>query len=175
MNFKLIQTLGLTSLILAGCANNDMSDLRSFIEEVKQRPPGRIEPLPEIKEVETHAYSSSELRNPFAPEKAAEEQETQVVNNGLKPDFNRRKEELEGFALDSLRMVGTLQQEDITWGLIRANDGTIHRVRNGNYMGMNFGKITRVSEDKIELTEIIKDGQGGYIERQASVALPEEQ
>ena len=56
--------------LLAGCAQRDMNDLRGFIEEVKQRPPGRIEPLPEIKEVETHTYASSDLRNPFAPERS---------------------------------------------------------------------------------------------------------
>jgi len=159
---------------VAGCASDDMSDLRGFVEEVKQRPAGRIEPLPEIKEVETHTYLSSELRNPFAPEEVPEEQASIAQGTGLMPDFNRRKEELEAFPLDSLRMVGTVDQDDATWGLIRTNDGTIHRVKLGNYIGMNYGKIDRVSEEKIELTEIIQDGQGGYIERQATVALGEE-
>ncbi len=167
----------LSSLLLVGltgCASQDMTDLRGFVEEVKQRPPGRIEPLPEIKEVETHTYASAELRNPFAPEQAPETQANVAQGSGLMPDFNRRKEELEGFALDSLRMVGTLEQDDFTWGLVSTKDGTIHRVKTGNYMGMNYGKIDRVSEEKIELTEIIQDGQGGYIERQANVALGEE-
>ena len=159
---------------LTGCASRDMNDLRSFVEDVKERPPGRIEPLPEIKEVETHTYSSSELRNPFAPEPVPEEERAVAQSSGLMPDFNRRKEELEGFPLDSLRMVGTVDQSDSVWGLIKTNDGTIHRVKTGNYMGMNYGKIDRVSEEKIELTEIIQDGQGGYIERQATVALGEE-
>lgn len=158
---------------ISGCASQDMTDLRGFVEEVKQRPPGRIEPLPEIKEVETHTYSSSELRNPFAPEQSQETQAAVAQGTGLMPDFNRRKEELESFPLDSLRMVGTVDQEGF-WGLIRTNDGTIHRVKTGNYMGLNYGKIERVSEEKIELTEIIQDGQGGYIERQATVALGEE-
>ncbi len=164
----------LLSTGLVGCASHDMNDLRAFVEEVKQRPPGRIEPLPEIKEVETHTYSSSELRNPFAPEQSPETQESVAQNSGLMPDFNRRKEELESFALDSLRMVGTVEQEEANWGLIKTKEGTIHRVKTGNYMGMNYGKIDRVSEEKIELTEIIKDGQGGYIERQAEIALGED-
>jgi type IV pilus assembly protein PilP len=159
---------------LAGCASQDMTDLRAFVEDVKQRPPGRIEPLPEIKEIETHTYSSAELRNPFAPEQSQETQSNVAQSNGLMPDFNRRKEELEGFPLDSLRMVGTLEQDEFNWGLIKTKDGTIHRVKTGNYMGTNYGKIDRVSEEKIELTEIIPDGQGGYIERQATVALGEE-
>lgn len=160
---------------MIGCANNDMKDLRSFVEEVKQRPAGRIEPLPEIKEVETHQYSSSELRNPFAPERT-EERETNVVNNnGLTPDFNRRKEELEEFPLDSLRMVGTLEQEESVWGLIKTKEGTIHRVKTGNHMGHNHGKINQINEEAVELTEIIKDGQGGYIERQATLALGDQE
>lgn len=164
----------LLSAGLLGCASQEMTDLRGFVEEVKQRPAGRIEPLPEIKEVEIHTYSSMDLRNPFAPEQSQESQSSVAQSNGLMPDFNRRKEELEAFPLDSLRMVGTLEQDDFTWGLIKTNDGTIHRVKNGNHMGMNFGEINRVSEEKIELTEIIQDGQGGYIERQATVALGEE-
>ncbi len=157
--------------LLAGCSNPDMNDLRAFIEEVKQRPPGRIEPLPEIKEVDTHTYSSSDLRNPFAPEKVQETQTSVAQSSGLTPDFNRRKEELEQFPLDTLRMVGTLDKEDAVLALIRTNDGTIHTVKSGNYIGLNYGKIDRISEEKIELTEIIKDGQGGYIERQATMAL----
>ena len=164
----------LLGLTMAGCASNDMSDLRAFVEEVKQRPPGRIEPLPEIKEVETHAYSSAALRNPFAPEQAEESQTSAVVSNGLMPDFNRRKEELEAFPLDTLRMVGTLEQGESTWGLVKTSDGTIYRVKPGNHMGQNYGKIDRIFEEKVELTEIIQDGQGGYIERQATLALGEE-
>ena len=173
MNYRTLLSLLLLGG-LAGCASQDMSDLRAFVEEVKQRPPGRIEPLPEIKEIETHTYSSMDLRNPFAPEQVPETQASVAQSSGLMPDFNRRKEELEGFPLDTLRMVGTIDKEDQVWGLIKTNDGTIHRVKNGNYMGMNYGKIDRVSEEKIELTEIIQDGQGGYIERQATVALGEE-
>ena len=164
----------LLAFLMVGCSSSDMSDLRSFVEEVKQRPPGRIEPLPEIKEVETHAYSSASLRNPFAPEQAEESQSSTVTSNGLMPDFNRRKEELEAFPLDTLRMVGTLEQGESTWGLIKTNDGTIYRVKPGNHMGQNYGKIDRIFEEKVELTEIIQDGQGGYIERQATLALGEE-
>ncbi|MGD2117690.1 MAG: pilus assembly protein PilP [Chromatiales bacterium] len=164
----------LLSSLLVACSSNDMSDLRAFVEEVKQRPPGRIEPLPEIKEVETHTYLSASLRNPFAPEQAEETQSSTVASNGLMPDFNRRKEELEAFPLDSLRMVGTLGQGESTWGLIKTNDGTIYRVKPGNHMGQNYGRIDRIFEEKVELTEIIQDGQGGYIERQATLALGEE-
>lgn len=184
MKLRQLLPLVVISAGLVGCSQPDMNDLRGFIEEVKQRPPGRIDPLPEITEVETHTYSSSDLRNPFAPERVQETETTVTQSSGLTPDFNRRKEELEQFPLDALRMVGTLQKGGVFLGLIRTNEGTIHTVgvepkdpearkkkSFGTYMGMNHGKIDRITEDKIELTEIIKDGQGGYTERQATVAL----
>ena len=169
---KFAHALPLAMLVfITGCSNPDMKDLRGFIEEVKQRPPSRIEPLPEIPEIQTHAYSSQDLRNPFAPEAVEEEETTVAQSSGLMPDFNRRKEELEAFPLDSLRMVGTLEQQNAFWALIKTSESTVHMVKAGNYLGLNYGKINRITEDKIELTEIIKDGQGGYIERQADVAL----
>ena len=90
------------------------------------------------------------------------------------PDFNRRKEELESYSLDTLRMVGTLEQEGTIWGLVQTKDGTIHRVKTGNYMGLNYGRIVRISEDKIELSELLQDGAGGYVENAAALSLGEE-
>jgi type IV pilus assembly protein PilP len=97
-----------------------------------------------------------------------------VVASGLTPDETRRKEELEGFSLDSIRMVGTLELQGTTWGLVRTQEGIIFRVKVGNYMGKNHGQITRISEEGIELTEIIPDKKRGYIERQASLAMSDE-
>lgn len=158
---------------LAGCVSRDMSDLERYVNEVKSRKQGEIEPLPEIKQIETFAYREDNRRNPFQPteQERTEEQEQQL--NGLAPDPNRRKEELEAYALDSLRMVGTLKRDETTWALVRTKDKTIYRVKAGNYMGHNHGQITRIAENDIELTEIIPNGQGGYRERQASLALKE--
>ena len=100
-------------------------------------------------------------------EEVAEEGE----GSGLAPDPNRRKEELENYSLDSLRMVGTLMQVDTMWALVKTKDKTIYRVKAGNYMGRNDGRITRITENKIELTELVRDRQRGYRERQATLAL----
>lgn len=97
----------------------------------------------------------------------------QASNNGVKPDFDRPRESLEEFPLDSLRMVGTLEQHESNWALINDTDGTIHRVQAGNYAGQNYGKITRVTEFEVELTEIIPDGIGGWMERPATIAISE--
>lgn len=158
---------------LTACSNRDLTDLQAFVDEVKSRPAGRIEPLPEIKPYESYSYQSTGLRQPFESTFAVDEEEEQVADNGngIRPDLNRRKEALEGFPLDTLRMVGTLAQFDEHWGLIQASDGTIHRIQPGNYVGQNHGRVTHISEEQIELMEIVPTGQGGWQEREASIAL----
>jgi type IV pilus assembly protein PilP len=160
---------------LAACSSDPTADLEVYVEEVKSKQTSRIEPLPEFKPYESFAYQANDLRDPFTeptfshPQAAA----AQVTNNGIKPDFERPAEPLEEFPLDSLRMVGTLEQNNENWALINDTDGTIHRVQPGNYAGQNHGKITRVTEFEVELTEIVPDGIGGWIERQASIAISE--
>lgn len=163
----------LLPLALLGCANQDMSDLHNYVEEVKSRPPSGIEPIPEIKQVVGFVYDANGRRDPFTPPEDPSEATVAVLDDGVRPDPNRRKEELESYSLDSLRMVGTLEQDAATWALVKTNDGTIHRVAPGNYMGLNDGKITRVSEDKIELIELVPTGSG-FLEKEAAVALGEE-
>jgi type IV pilus assembly protein PilP len=158
-------------LLLAGCASNDMSDLKEYVAKVKNTPPAPIEPLPEIQPVETFMYLEANRRDPFQSHGVSVEEIIKPTSTGIAPDPLRRKEELEQYALDSLRMVGTLEQEKTLWGLILINDGTMFRVRAGNYMGQNHGQITRIAEDRIDLTEIVPDGAGGWQERQASIAL----
>lgn len=160
-------------LILVGCASQDMSDLRDYVAEVKARPPSGIEPIPEIKQVIGFVYEAQGRRDPFTAPEDQSDAAVAVLDNGIRPDPNRRKEELESYSLDSLRMVGTLEQDEETWGLIKTNDGTIHRVAPGNYMGLNDGKITRVSEEKIELIELVPTGSG-FLEKEAAIALGEE-
>jgi type IV pilus assembly protein PilP len=160
-------------LALNGCASPDIDELRGYVEEKKAQPPGRIEPLPEIKQINTFAYEADARRDPFFPTEGGEEAGAGVSESGISPDFNRRREELESYALDAIRMVGTLEQQDVRWGLVKTKEGTVHRVKPGNYMGQNHGRIILIGEDKIELSEIVQDGTGGYIERQASLALAE--
>lgn len=166
-------TLVLPILVVTGCMNTSMQDLERYVDGVKARPPGPIEPIPEVEQVETFFYMPAGRNDPFEPqepqkEKAADEQ---VPGSGITPDQFRRQEELEAFPLDSIRMRGTLRQQDTMWGLVTTQDGVIHRVKVGNYMGQNHGQIMRISEEKIELTEIVPDGKGGYRERRASLVI----
>ena len=153
---------------VAGCGA-DMDELDSYINEVKARPGGRIEPLPEITPYEIFSYTAdvSGIRSPFAPDTP----QVAADADALGPDQNRVKEHLETFSLDTLRMVGTMDMQGTEYGLVQSSDGLVHRVVPGNYMGQNDGRITEITDSEILLVEIISDGIGGYVERDAAVGL----
>ena len=146
------------------------------------RPGGRIEPLPEIKPYEAYSYKSASegLRDPFQEfyEQRVEADTKVDQNAGLTAEMerelrNRNREELEKYELDSLQMVGTMNNEGNSWGIIKDPDGNVTRVRVGNYIGRNIGKIVNIYEDRIELREIVQNNQGRWEERQAAIALIE--
>ena len=163
---------GLVLLATAGlvACGGDMDDLDQYINETKARPGGRIEPLPEITPYEVFTYMADKqgLRSPFVPDTP---QATGAAAGGARPDPDRSREYLESFPLDTLGMVGTLHIGETLYGLVQTSDGLIHRVVPGNYMGQNDGRITTISESEISLVEIISDGIGGYIERDAAISL----
>jgi type IV pilus assembly protein PilP len=172
-----ITLLGTFALLLTGCGE-DVGDLQNFVAKIRAKPPGRIEPIPEFQPYQNFEYTSHDLRDPFKlvdfrrPEENPEE--ISALGNGLRPDIDRVKEPLEDFPLDTLRLKGTIDDKDgVKWGLIFAPDNTIHRVIEGNYMGQNHGRIISVSDQTIDLTEIVPDGLGNYIERSSAVALIE--
>ncbi|SEP85203.1 type IV pilus assembly protein PilP [Ectothiorhodospira magna] len=167
-----------TALLLAilgvsGCTG-DLSDLRHYVEQVKQRPGGAIEPIPEIVPHETFTYPGHE-RDPFDRTVIAiraDEPEVSTTST-VTIDRTRTREYLEQFPLDTLRMVGTLEQGGIRWALIRTPDRTIQQVAEGNYLGQNHGHIDRITPTGIQITEIVPDGFGGYMERSGAIALSE--
>ncbi|PPD33428.1 MAG: pilus assembly protein PilP [Methylomonas sp.] len=173
--WALLLTFTGVNLALTGCGGDDVSDLSRFIQEVKARPKAAIQPLPEKKIVESFVFQPEGLRDPFQPiEKDQDDKGLDVSGvGGIRPDTDRRKEELEAFSLDSLRMMGTLKDANGLWGLIRTKNGTVHSVQVGNHMGQNYGKIIRILEDKIELMEIVPDKPGTWREQQATLALAE--
>lgn len=163
----------LISLGLTGCGDSDQVDLESYVRKVQDRDPGPIDPLPEIKQVATFVYEPGDRRDPFVADSRSSEAETADPGNSLAPDPLRRKEELEGYSLDALRMVGTIEQNKTNWALIRTQDGTLHRVRVGNYLGNNNGQITSITDDEVQLTEVVSEGTGGWRERPATISLAE--
>jgi len=150
---------------LAACTGGTR-EVQAWVAEVKARPAPPLDPLPVMKQFETFEYSSEGLRDPFSvPEPNLNS------GGGLRPDSDRRKEVLEAYPLDSLRMVGTIGTGSGIVGLLLAPDRVTYRVRPGNYAGQSDGRITAVADDHIELVELVPDGAGGWLERQANVAL----
>jgi len=161
-------------VLVSGCSpSGNVSDLHKYVEDVSSKPRGRVEPIPEFKPYEAFSYSASALRSPFSLPVVADEDE-RLNTNGLdiRPDTDRAKEYLEQFKIDELGMVGTLQKpEGDLWALVRDGSGGVVRVREGEYMGRNHGRIVSITSDRINLIEIVPDGLGGWLERPRTLAL----
>lgn len=159
---------------LAACSGDaGTADLREFVENAHAGHKPRVEPLPEIKTEEAFAYAAAELPDPFSSANL-KPAATEVANAGPRPDLNRRKEPLEDYPLDALRMVGTLERDGQAWVVVRAPDGTVHRAAVGNYIGKNFGSIRAIGDSKVEIVELVQGALGDWVEREASLALPEQ-
>ena len=157
--------------LLSACGSQQHSDLDAYIVDVKEKTKGRIEPLPEIKQYPSVEYDAAELREPFTP--YSDEPTETFIGDERTPDTVRTREALEAFPLDSLSFVGHLERDGSLWGLVQAPDDSIHRVSVGNHLGKNYGEILSISESNIVLKELIRDGAGSWIEREASLALTE--
>jgi type IV pilus assembly protein PilP len=157
---------------LAACSGEPHSDLRQFVKDSDNLPHGRIPPLPEVKPYEPVTYTAFELTDPFKPRKI--EPPKGAATGSLAPDLNRRREPLEAYPLEGLRMVGTLEQNKQVFALIKAPDNTLYRVKSGNYLGQNFGRITSISESTIKLKEIVQDSGGTWEEKDQILLLQEE-
>jgi len=155
LNFRHVLVVALVSFSLSACGGGS-DDLDVYIK-------------PEITPYETFSYIADRqgIRSPFRPDTP----QSAGGGSGPRPDVERSREYLESFPLDTLGMVGTLHINETMYGLVQTSDGLIHRVIPGNYMGQNDGRITEISESSIGLVEIISDGIGGYIERDAAVGL----
>ncbi len=162
------------SILLTGCGR-EMRDLEDYVEEVKSREPPGIDPIPEVKPYQSFKYQADSARNPFDASifQAKIVQNIRKSSSTISPDPNRTPEFLENFPLDTLRMVGTLEQSGTLWALIQTPEKTIQRISIGSYLGQNNGKVLKVSDAGIQLEEIIPDGFGGWRKRDGSIALSE--
>lgn len=152
-------------LALGGCfgGQEGYSDLDQYMTEVRARPTGNIEALPEFRPYEAFNYSASGLRSPFDPPlKLALTSE--VKNNNIRPDMERPKQYLEKFEVDTFSMVGFISNDDGLWGLVRGEDG-VYRVKVGDYLGKNHGRITYIDDEELRLVEIIPAGLSYWVER----------
>ncbi len=163
----------LAALLLAGCGGGqDYPDQQAWMAGVRAKPKGRIEPLPVFPPYEPFTYTASGLRSPFTPPERAELARKQQGTKRVHPDESRVKQFLEGFNIEDFIMVGTLADQRGICALIRGAGG-IHRVRTGDYLGRNDGRIVDIDESRIGVVEIIPDGEGGWLERPRELPLKE--
>jgi len=163
------------AVLLVSCGGQQ-DDLDRYIAEVQARPATPIPPIPAVRTYTPYVYEGLTGRDPFRT--STSEGADQVAQEGSRaagprPDLQRPKEYLERFDLDTLTMVGTFSRESADWALIQDPDGVIHRVAVGNYMGKNHGKVSVVADNEVQLSEFIADGVGGWLVRDASIALEE--
>lgn len=153
---------------LLGCAQEEHEDLRQWMDSASKDIKGRIPPLPQVRPYEPVPYDAGNLMDPFRPGKIGTEQKK--GGGGLRPDMDRPREPLEAYPLESLKYVGVITKKKVSYALIQV-DGSLFQVRNGNYMGQNFGVITQISEAEVVLKELVQDSAGDWVEKESTLLL----
>ena len=160
--------LAAAALLLTACGSEEHSDIKQWMRDATKDLRGRVPPLPEVKPFPIVSYDAGDLVDPFRPSRL--EPEKRASSGGVKPDFDRRKEELEKYPLESLKFVGLLRTDKMLHAIVVA-DKRIYRVKMGNYMGQNFGIVTDIQtspgldEGKLILKELVQDAGGDWVER----------
>ncbi len=164
---------GLIFACLSGCdAGREFSDLQAYMDEVRARPKGSIEPLPQFQPYEPFTYSAAGMRSPFQKPVKIDVASQQKGSKDIKPDEARIKQFLEGFNIEAFQMVGTLSGGTGEYALVKGAGG-VYRVKIGDYLGSNHGRVVAIDEAKVDVIEIVPDGEGGWLERPRSLALSE--
>jgi type IV pilus assembly protein PilP len=160
--------------ILSGCSDSGIEEIKQWMDDTKKQTKVTIPKLSESKKFTPFIYTAKDGVDPFSPAKlaAAFAKLQSKSTNALKPDLDRRREPLETFPLDTVKMVGTMQKSGATYALLQV-DKTVYNVKMGNYVGQNLGKIVSISETAVELTEVVQDASGDWVERKAKLELQE--
>lgn len=161
-------------LLLSGCQDSSMSDLREWVASAYKDEKPEIEPLPEIPPYKSYEYKAADQDDPFDAKNIITDRPEATVA-GDSPNKNRRKEELERYPLDALKMVGTLIQEEKPYVIVQTSEGTAHRATVGNYMGQNEGQIKQILplEQKVVLAELVLDPGGRWVTREVEFTIDE--
>jgi type IV pilus assembly protein PilP len=171
-----VGALALLTIALVGCSGGNEGELRTWMDDTRKTMRPTTQPVPEPKQFTPFSYEAKALIDPFDPQKmilaAARQAQSRSSTSSIRPDLDRRREMLEGYPLDQLKMVGTLRQAGNQVALIDAA-GQTFMVRRGNYVGQNFGLVTSISETEVDLKEIVQDAAGEWIERPTKLELQE--
>ncbi|BCX65767.1 pilus assembly protein PilP [Pseudomonas izuensis] len=158
---------------LTGCGSgNDFSDLDAYMNEMRLRAPGKIEPTPTFRSYPTFTYSAANLRSPFSRQVRIDLAGQPRGSRNVKPDPNRVKQYLEGFNIEQFEMVGTISNASGSFALLRGAGG-VHRLKVGDYLGRNDGRIVAINASQVDVVEIVPDGQGAWLERPRTLPLKE--
>ena len=159
--------------VLSACSDSGV-ELQQWMQETKQQTKINIPKLSEPKKFIPFLYENKQLLDPYSPNKLAIAlaKARGSSNSLLKPDMDRRREPLESYPLDTLKMVGTLEKPGVVYALLQS-DKTLFQAKVGNYVGQNFGVITKISETSVDVKEIVQDASGDWVERPAKLELQE--
>ena len=176
MRFRLLALL-VPLLGLLACGNSEQDELQQWMTEQRSQTKPKITPISEPKKFTPQAYIQGGAVEPFSNQKltlALKRDSNQATSNAalIAPELARRKEALEAFPLDAMAMVGSINKQGKPVALVRV-DNLLYQVRSGNYLGQNYGRITKISETEVSLREIVQDASGEWIERTASLQLQE--
>ena len=165
-----VVSLLLLALLVTGYQQKEKENLSQFVVNAGKMKAKEIEPIPNIKPVELFAYSAQEFADPFNIQNL---KPRQVVSarSGAGPDTNRRREPLENYPLDSLKMVGTLFRENERRVILKTPEGAVQTVVVGNYLGQNYGKIVSIEESEIVVEEQVLNSAGTWVGRDASIKV----
>ncbi len=164
--------------VLAGCGASNEDELRAWMLEQRNQMRPRVSPISEPKPYKPENYVDTSAADPFSQDKLTSALKRDVVQPAsitsalVAPELARRKEALEAFPLDTMSMVGSLIQEGKPAALVRV-DRLLYQVRLGSYLGMNYGRVTKITETEVILREIVQDAVGEWIERPATLQLQE--
>ena len=171
----------LATMFLSGCVDwvEGKQDLVQFVNKTKAAPSGKIKPLPEFKPYHSFVYEGASMREPFLALipyeelEEVEEAEPKSAVGGLQPDLSRQKEYLESFAVEQLKLVGSIYEKDSNafWALIKDSNSEVHRVGTGAFMGLDYGLVVEVDEQMVVLSEIVTNGRGGWMKRSRNLVL----
>jgi type IV pilus assembly protein PilP len=162
------------AFLLSGCGDGGVQEVKTWMAEVKQQTPVTVQKLSAPKKFTPFVYSAKDEIDPYNPVKlsVALAKLQASSNSSIKPDLDRRKEPLESFPLDTIKMVGTLEKPGLSYALLQV-DKSVFQAKVGNYIGQNFGMITKITDAEVELKEIVRDAAGEWVERKAKLELQE--
>lgn len=172
MMIKNSALLALAALILVGCGDSDVREVRTWMDQTKAQTKPAVKPLPAPKEFVPYAYNQAQAPDPFSDAKLAGPGTMAPQPNAVQPDLNRPREALENYPLDTMQMVGMMQKAGVSFALVQI-ERSVYRVRAGQRLGQNFGQVTRVTPAALEIREMVQDAGGDWVERISKLELQE--